>query len=251
MISQRLTILALVAATAAAACVVRGNVPDLEQDTLCVPGYEERIPSFCDWAQSTDAIVVGKLTGLRWALSHPMSLATGADAPEGCEPISGVLELQLDVTAALHGPIRAGERIVLLGQDASTWRPKPIASDPDRSVVQWWPPELPGLVVGQLLGVALHRQPSGEKWGTYMEPLFTEDEGRLRASKSAGLCDLAAPIATGDFASVTELGQAIDACPAATAAAAERRAAINAGDAAWRAICHDRAPAVGDDESGT
>lgn len=237
MISRQLTILAVLAASTS--CVVRGNVPDLEQDTVCVPGYEERVPSFCDWVKSTDAIAVGKLVGIRWDRAAPVSLTTGADASANCEYIDGLLEMQLELMTVLHGPLRAGEQVTIIGQGTDQWRPKPISTDPDRGVVQWMPSETPGLVVGQLLGVALHRQPNGEKWGTYKEPFFIEEDGRLRFSKMLGQCELAAPVSSGDFASSSELERAVDSCPAATPASQDRRAAIDQHDE-WRPVCLDR-----------
>lgn len=238
MMMRQLTILALLATCSS--CVVKGNVPDFDQGATCMPGYEDQIPSFCDWVYSTDAIVVGRLTGMRWDRSAPVSLATGGDAAEGCPYIDGVLELQLDLTEVLRGPLRPGARIAVYGQNTLAWRPKPVSTDPDRNVVQWHPAETPGLVVGQVLGVVLHKQPGGDKWGTYKEPFFIEEAGSVRFSKEMGLCALTAPVATGDYPSIAQLKGALDSCPVATAAAEERRAAVDATNTEWRAICLDR-----------
>lgn len=233
------TATSLACLAACAACVVKGNIPDLQRDALCASGYQQRIPSFCDWAHSTDAIVVGKVVGLRWDLSSPVSLASGGDAQEGCEPISGVLEIDLELTTVLAGPLSVGERVGVIGQETVSWRPKPSHDDGDPSTVVWLPPEEPGFVAGQQLGVVLHREQSGEKWGTRFEPFFLEEGGRVRFSRMLGMCELAAPVFTGDFTAVSDFDRAIDACPVATPAAAERSAAIAAG-AQWRPICHDR-----------
>lgn len=62
----------------------------------------------------------------------------------------------------------------------------------------------------------------------------------MRFSKALGLCELAAPVATGEYASIGQLRGALDSCPAATASAGERRAAIDGTNTEWRPICLDR-----------
>lgn len=224
---------------ACGACAVKGNIPDLQGDALCVPGYEEKIPSLCDWARSADAIVVGKVASLAWDRSDPISLATGSDAAPGCHPVTGILQLDLELSTVVTGPVRSGTPLRVIGQDTILWQPAPGYSDEDTTVVLWPPAAAPGIVVGQQLGVVLHRQLGGDQWGTRLEPFFMEEDGRLRFSKLDGLCGMAAPVKTGDFASVSDFARAIDACPAATAAAAARNSAI-ASDARWRPFCLDR-----------
>ncbi len=244
------TIMLLFIAASAAACTVRGNIPDLHGDATCDPGYEEKIPPFCDWARSVDAIVVGKVTGLRLSYTDPVSLATGGDGAPDCSPVSGILQMDLELTTVVTGPLRAGEKLRVIAHDTGYWEPRPGHNDTEREVVLWAPRGAePGIVVGQQLGTVLHRQLGGPQWGTRFEPLFLEEDGRLRFSTQNGLCDMVAPIKTGDFAAVSDFARAIDACPVATAAAAARHNAI-ASDASWRPVCLDRNPAEGNVNEG-
>lgn len=227
------------ASIALVSCTVRGNIPDLRSESSCDPGYDEVTPSFCDWADSLDAIVAGEVQGLAWAYDDPVSLATGLDAEAGCAPVNGILILDLELTKVLSGPLRAGDQLRVIAQDSGYWNPRPVRDDADPETVHWASGAAPGILVGQQIGVALRQEPSGERWATRADPFFIEEQGTVRFSKMEGFCWVY-PVRSGDFATLAELEKAIEGCPSASAAALERKEALSE-DGGWRPVCLDRA----------
>lgn len=219
-------------------CTVRGNLPDFRSDSSCDPGYDERTPPFCDWAGSLDAIVTAKVEALAWSYDDPVSLATGADADEGCAPVNGILVIDLELTSALSGPHRAGERLRVIAQDSGYWSPRPVKDDTDPETVHWSGGAAPAILVGQEIGVALRQEPGGDRWATRADPFFIQEQGTVRFSKMEGFCWVY-PVRSGDFATLAELEKAIEACPSASAAALDRKGALSA-DGGWRPVCLDR-----------
>jgi hypothetical protein len=142
---------------------------------------EVKLPSLCDWAGRSEAVVLARIIDV--AVSRSPYVSIGGDSVEfydgACSGAANVaLRLALNIEEVLWGTIPFGTLTVAIGSDqVGAWNPMP-AGAVDGATPSWFgdnpvEPLQPG---GSLL-LSLTRESSRGEWSTLGEYLYTFDAG--------------------------------------------------------------------------
>lgn len=177
----------------AAACTSAGEKPESSPpaaaDAFELPRYHysgdcphQDAPTTCEWAASTDGIVVGNVVGVEVIRSPSVPAVSGREGEllEQCEGvINPAFAIDVEVIEVLSGPsLEAGSQIrVHAGfEQVQAWQPIPYFRDGE---IVWEGAGDGVIVAGMTLALAMHHQADFDVWSLMGEPIFMVDDDHL------------------------------------------------------------------------
>lgn len=211
-----------------------GGLPDLGNEASCRGDFEP--PTYCEWIGRLDALVIGEIAEIKWETTLDAAESNG-----GCDWVAPAMIVSLKGTKTVWSRVGIeglGENLEIhVGPEVlPSWRPQPVY-DTETDTFSWWPSSDNALIIGQLIGFALHADVARSRLTPGFEPLFRQLGEHVELSDTSKLCS-DPPTSASDFAyaSLDELGQAATACGVAERAAVETlRGGLST------AQCHPRA----------
>jgi len=147
-------------------------------------------PSICEWALSTDAIVVGEIVAIRPVASPSVMTVNGGGVVATCDGVvNDVLDLDINVSKVLHGDVDSTSVVSVRvpGPWMDSHRPMPVV-DGDGEVF-WVPDDNNSLQVGDTIGAPIHWIDAVSTWSLLAEPLLgARTDGTLFFEESVGDC---------------------------------------------------------------